>query len=261
MFLRHEGQTVAAPEANIQRRARVVGDGQFAFSVVGESRYQNELETLAGGRSTESAYQLCAALLQPEPDNPHDRGAVSVKVRGLTVGYLGREAAPDFLAALAEGDFAEAACEAVIVGGWRRAGEAGGRFGLKLNAVAPFVLVDPEEPRIARSRRDTSQASPRIVRIVKRRRGFFGWIVLMLFALFNLFMAAWLAAYWPAGFPLAAANALGERVSAALGVAMGVGVIVGVWAVGAIVLGLLTRLIRGRNVVVDEMTEEWARWV
>jgi hypothetical protein len=128
----------------------------------------------------------------------------------------------------------------------------------------PFALVDPEEPRIAHAHREASRGdaprgSPRIVRIVKRRRGVFGWLFLLLFALFNLFMAAWLAAYWPAGFPLAATNALGERIAAVLGGAMGVEVIVGIWLGGAIVLGFLMRLVRGRNVVVGEMTEDWAR--
>jgi hypothetical protein len=243
----------------------VIGDGQFAFPIVGESHYQDALETLAGGRSGQSAHQLCAALLQPEPDNPHDRSAVSVRVRGQTVGYLDRDTAPDFLAAIEEHGFANAACEAVIVGGWRRPGEADGHFGLKLNAVLPFTLVDPEEPRIARARRETSRretprSPPRIVRIVKRKRGFFGWTFLLLFALFNLFMAAWLAAYWPAGLPLAAANALAERIAVALGFSMGVEVIAGIWLIGAIVLGLLALFIRGRNALVKEVTEDWARF-
>jgi hypothetical protein len=235
--------------------ARVVGDGQFAFPIVRESHYQDELTALAGGRSAQGARQFCAALLQPEPDNPYDPSAVSVKVRGHTVGYLGRDAAPILLAALEEAGFASAACEAVIVGGWRRPGEADGHFGVKLNAELPFALIDPDEPPVARARGN----SPRVVRIVKRRRGILGWASLLLFAAFNLFMAAWLAVVWPAGFPLAQANAFGGRIAAALGFAMGPYVIAGIWICGVVLLGLLAWLVRGRHAVVEEVTEDWAK--
>jgi hypothetical protein len=232
----------------------VVGDGQFAFPIVGESHYQSDLEALAGGRSEEGAHQLCAALLEPEPDNPYDKNAVRVKVRSRTVGYLSQDVAPDFVAALQANGFASAACEAVIVGGWHRPGQANGHFGLRLNASMPFDLVEPDEPRLARGRRNP----PRIVRLVKRRRGLFGTIFLLLFALFNLFMVAWLVSYWPALFPLAAINGLGSRIGAALGFGLSAGLILAIWACGAIVLGLLMWLTPGGRVVDDEVTEDWA---
>jgi uncharacterized membrane protein YeaQ/YmgE (transglycosylase-associated protein family) len=37
---------------------------------------------------------------------------------------------------------------------------------------------------------------PRVIQREIRKRGFFGWIFLILFWIFNAFMAAWLFAYW-----------------------------------------------------------------
>lgn len=141
MLARHEGEAVAAPEANIQRCARVIGDGEFALAVVGATEHQADLEILAGGRSEEGALKLCAALLQPKPGNPAGR-KVAVIVHSCTVGYLAPKAVPALLAALQESGFANAAREAVIFGG-RHYGEADGQFGIKLNAAIPFKLVDP----------------------------------------------------------------------------------------------------------------------
>jgi hypothetical protein len=45
------------------RRAIIEGDGDFAFDVVGESRYQMELELIVGRRTKDGAEYYCAALL------------------------------------------------------------------------------------------------------------------------------------------------------------------------------------------------------
>jgi len=129
-------------EGEIQRCARVIGDGAFAFPVVGVAEHEADLDILAGGRSEEGALKLCAALLQPKPNNP-DGKKVSVIVHSCTVGYLAPGVERAFLAALKQNGFANAACEAVIFGGRHQRGEADSEFGIKLNVAVPFKLVDP----------------------------------------------------------------------------------------------------------------------
>ena len=130
------------PKGNI---AVVIGDGAFAFPVVGESHHQIVLEHLVGGRTSESAHQRCAALIEPQPDNPYDPGAVAVKIRGEEVGFLERNVAPLFRQALSSGSYGRAACEAVIVGGWERGPKDRGNFGVRLNARLPFKLQSVDE--------------------------------------------------------------------------------------------------------------------
>ncbi len=133
---------MVASEGQIQRCARVIGDGGFVLPVVGAAAHQADLEILAGGRSEEGALKLCAALLQPRPDNP-DGEKVSVIVHSCTVGYLAPDMERPFLAALKSNGFANAACEAVIFGGRRHGGEEDSQFGIKLNVALPFKLADP----------------------------------------------------------------------------------------------------------------------
>jgi hypothetical protein len=122
--------------------AVVVGDGQFEFPIVGESHYQRELEKMTGPRTEEGCRQKCAALLLPEPNNPYDRHAVAVLIHGIRVGYLSRDVCAEFLDALSRADYSRAACEAVIVGGWRRRGQEDGFYGVRLNACLLFILKE-----------------------------------------------------------------------------------------------------------------------
>ncbi len=123
-----------------QYGAIVSGDGNFVFEVVGESHYQAELERIVGGRTEDSTYHKCIAILTPEPDNPFDPQAVCVNVNGCKVAYLSRDWAPKFNVALASNGYAQAACSAVIVGGWDRGGNDRGHFGIKLDIALPFKL-------------------------------------------------------------------------------------------------------------------------
>jgi hypothetical protein len=118
-------------------RGVVFGDDEFEFHVVGTLHHQTELEAICGGHHRTSAHQYCAALLVPE-FNVHDRHAIAVVIRGKQVGHLGREDAHEFREALHRDRFADAACEAMIVGGWDRGGKNKGFFGVRLNACLPF---------------------------------------------------------------------------------------------------------------------------
>src|SRR5450756_1454399 len=90
------------------RGAIVIGDGSFGIHPVGASHYQPQIEHLVSGRTRmgygiEPGYNraLFAALLLPETDDPYERHAVRVIIREVSVGYLDREVAKDFIAALA----------------------------------------------------------------------------------------------------------------------------------------------------------------
>ncbi|MHA6668226.1 HIRAN domain-containing protein [Homoserinimonas sp. A447] len=85
-----------APRFNISAR------GEARFDVVGENFREVQISTVIGGRPArdqEIVWEGVAELV-PEPDNPHDAKAVSVRVDGLIVGYLDRDAAREYFAPL-----------------------------------------------------------------------------------------------------------------------------------------------------------------
>lgn len=61
--------------------------------VVGESWREKQIAAAIGGRPRvdKEVEQILPAVLVPEPDNPHDPNAISVRVRGHVVGYLSKE--------------------------------------------------------------------------------------------------------------------------------------------------------------------------
>jgi predicted Zn-ribbon and HTH transcriptional regulator len=100
-FSRMLGRT-ARPDAG--DHANLVGAavlrGHDTLEVVGESHYQDDLWRLAGGFSADRIRCAVAAVLVPEPDNPHDSNAVKVLIDGHLVGYLSREDAVVYLPGL-----------------------------------------------------------------------------------------------------------------------------------------------------------------
>lgn len=105
---------------------------------VGESHYQQALERISGGRTREGANRRVIARLVPEPDNPYDSKAVSVRVGGQVVAYLPRSEGKQVHAKftkLLEAVGCDIACQGVIVGGWKRGflGRDQGHFGIKLD--------------------------------------------------------------------------------------------------------------------------------
>lgn len=118
-----------------RREHRIHGDGEFSFDIVGESYYQSNLLTIAGPKTEDGVEIECTARLVPEPDNPHDKNAVSVQINGLKVGHLSRVDALSWNIAAERqgmhGDVVEV--DAIIVGGWKRANGDEGHFGVKLD--------------------------------------------------------------------------------------------------------------------------------
>lgn len=70
-------------------------DSWHNFDVVGEAYREAQIVAAVGRRPKldEEIEEVLEAQLVPEPDNPHDANAVSVRVNGQVVGYLDRDAA------------------------------------------------------------------------------------------------------------------------------------------------------------------------
>lgn len=115
--------------------ARLPGPGTFDFDIVGESKYQDALEAICGGRDRDGVEKRVEATLVLEDENPHDNKAVRVDVQGRTVGYLSREAARNYRKQIAKAGHPRltAVCDAIIVGGWQRSKKDVGSFGVKLD--------------------------------------------------------------------------------------------------------------------------------
>jgi hypothetical protein len=119
----------------------LLGDGNFDFPVVGTSFHQDALDRIAGVRTRNASRRYCAALLAPEPDHP----AVAISVGGIPVGHIDREHALEFGDVLRQSGYADAACEALIVGGWLRGAADWGWVGLRLNAALPFRIISVDQ--------------------------------------------------------------------------------------------------------------------
>lgn len=115
--------------------ARIDGNRNYAIEVVGESHYQATLESICGGRTTESAERGVCACLVLENGNPVDPAAVRVDVSGSPVGYLPQETALRWRSYLKRKKIQALAinCSAMIVGGWFRSPTDFGHFGIRLD--------------------------------------------------------------------------------------------------------------------------------
>lgn len=92
----------------------------------------------------------------------------------------------------------------------------------------------------------------RIVRTETRKRGIFGWIMLILFWGYNAVMALSLFAGISATSEQGATAVTdAQQAGHAIGTAIGVSMILGVWVAGAIILGLLVLFTRGKKTIVE----------
>lgn len=88
----------------------------FDQEVVGESHYQSELADIAARLIDGSRFVQATLCL--EDDNEHDKNAVAVKISGLAIGYLPRDAARKYRKiARKRGLPGESKCPAMIAGG------------------------------------------------------------------------------------------------------------------------------------------------
>jgi hypothetical protein len=135
-----EESPIAAPEREPEASATVLllGDEQFAFQIVGESHYQEWLETIAGPKCEEGCEKEVAVELRAEPRNPFDANAIQVLILDGVVGYIPRPAAAVLAPMLSEmgAPPAKAAALGVIAGGWLRPGSEGS-YGVRLDLRWP----------------------------------------------------------------------------------------------------------------------------
>jgi hypothetical protein len=90
------------------------------LEVVGEASYQDALWSLCGGSPGDRIRYDIVAVLIPEPENPHDANAISVRIDGGRVGYLPRQIAAMYVSGLRQlisRYSSDVALQGVIVGG------------------------------------------------------------------------------------------------------------------------------------------------
>lgn len=88
--------------------------------------------------------------------------------------------------------------------------------------------------------------------VEKRKRGFFGWIFLILFLAWNVLMIGWLLIYAQDVSGMETSSAA-EETGKNIGVSIGVGVILFIWGFGSIITGLLAVLTRGSKTIVKRV--------
>jgi hypothetical protein len=125
----------ASPQPAPPAEVALPGDGTFPLAIVGESKYQESLEAVSGGRSEDGADEIVSARLILEDSNPYDRNAVRVEIGGRLVGYLSRQDAKAYREYLQKAGTPRAVgvCEGHIRGGWKREGGDQGHFGVWLD--------------------------------------------------------------------------------------------------------------------------------
>ena len=107
----------------------------YAYNIVGEQSYQNNLKKIAGPKEEESKFFECQAKVSSEPFNQYDKNAVKVEINGLLVGYLSKSEA-----AKLSSKVVNKTVPAVIDGGWKDE-ESTGSYGVKLAINNIYDLV------------------------------------------------------------------------------------------------------------------------
>ncbi len=98
-----------------------VGTGDFRQAIVGEASYQDELRSIAAGRTERGVRVEFRVVLIPEPKNKYDSNAVAIHAEnGGVIGYLSREDAAEYqpsIIALMKERGSYPVCHALMFGG------------------------------------------------------------------------------------------------------------------------------------------------
>ncbi len=103
----------------------------YPCEVVGESRYQEALDEICGGKDSEGHEEELTASLILDDGNSYDNKAVRIEIEGDTVGFLSRSNARKFRKRYATRK-SPFRCEAIILGGWNRGRGDTGHYGVRL---------------------------------------------------------------------------------------------------------------------------------
>ena len=116
---------------------------QGRISVVGESHYQDALDSVCGGKCEEGHGRKVYAELRLEPDNEFDPNAVGVLVDGQKVGHLSRQDAITYAPVLKVVTEAgkRPLARGFIRGGWKRPDGDEGSYGIELELSDVDVLL------------------------------------------------------------------------------------------------------------------------
>lgn len=91
------------------------------YSIVGESKYQENISEHAGEHSERGAHTIVDVSIKSEPENPYDKNAVVVQIENKTVGYIAKSDLPWFTPLLKKSSDGIVTCKAEIRGGGRKA--------------------------------------------------------------------------------------------------------------------------------------------
>jgi hypothetical protein len=141
----------------------LAGDGSYSYEIVGEGRYQAELQSICGNAEGEFQ-QECLALLVADLTSPLLTDEVSVEINGRRVGSLARADAGDYRRSLAQLGIAGnvLACRALIT--CEGNGEEGEQayFSVELDLVWPPLLVSAAAGRSRREHRARTRSQYRL---------------------------------------------------------------------------------------------------
>lgn len=106
----------------------------FPTEIVGESFYFKNFIKLFGRRGEDGIDEVVDASVEPDDNNEYDENAVAVYIRGLQVGHLSRTNAKKYRQLIDLGAVPERAMKtkARVRGGWDRASDDKGEFGVRL---------------------------------------------------------------------------------------------------------------------------------
>ena len=107
-------------EAQLEESATISPSWEYSdLAVAGVSYYQDAIRWASATVDDEITQRYALALLEFEPDNPHDKKAIKVTMQGHLVGHIGRgdqrDVAPIMRRIIKKGD--APTCVAKFVGG------------------------------------------------------------------------------------------------------------------------------------------------
>lgn len=110
----------------------------YFIDVAGESFYEESFMALCGPRTIGGVKIETRARLQLQDDNPYDKLAVSVSIKGYAVGHLSRDHARAFRRQVRYGSLSVHEvfeCAALICGGWDKGDGKPAHYGVRLDLL------------------------------------------------------------------------------------------------------------------------------